>query len=132
MKLAEDQEKRKLELHEKSFLYQKQRIENKALIAKEKVALVNFDQNLSNTSQSNSSKSSTNSIEIPVRRFSLSRLNHIYRQNNLAPMCKVENAEHFKEPNLIRNVSFSPKLAKFDFSDYCEQLRKRESACKIY
>lgn len=47
-------------------------------------------------------------------------------------MCKVENAEHFKEPNLIRNVSFSPKLAKFDFSDYCKQLRKRESAGKIY
>lgn len=46
VKLAEDQEKRKLELHEKSFLYQKQKIENEALIAKEKVALVNFEQNL--------------------------------------------------------------------------------------
>ena len=49
-KLAEDQAKRKLELLEESFKFQKQKIENKALIAKEKVALVNFRQNLSDIS----------------------------------------------------------------------------------
>ena len=49
-KLAEDQAKRKLELLEESFKSQKQKIENKALIAKEKVALVNFRQNLSDIS----------------------------------------------------------------------------------
>ena len=49
MKLVEDQAERKIELLEKSFQYQKQKIENEALIAKEKIALVNFEQNLSNT-----------------------------------------------------------------------------------
>lgn len=39
-KLAVDSAKRKLELLEKSFQYQKQKTENEALIAKEKVALV--------------------------------------------------------------------------------------------
>ena len=49
MKLVEDQVERQIELLEKSFQYQKQKIENEALITKEKIALVNFEQNLSNT-----------------------------------------------------------------------------------
>ena len=43
-------------------------------------------------------------------------------------MCKVENTEHFNESNPIRSVLFSPNSAKFDFSDYYQQLRKREPA----
>ena len=132
-KLAEDQAKRKLELLEKSFQYQKQKIENEALLAKEKVALVNFEQNLSKISQSSSSKSSRNSIKISVRKSSPSRLNHgdVYTQNNHAPMYKIENTEHFNELNPITNASFSANSVKFHLSDYYKQLRKRELADKF-
>ena len=128
--LAEDQAKRKIELLEKSFQHQKQKIENEALIAKENVALVNFEQNRSNISQSSLSKSSTNLIEVLARKSSPSCLNHddLYTKNTLAPRYKVENTEHFNELNPIRNVSYSPNSAKFDFSDYYKQLRKREPA----
>ena len=117
-KLAEDQAKRKLELLEKSFQYQKQKIENEALLAKEKVALVNFEQNLS---------------KISVWKSSPSRLNYgdVYTQNNRAPMYKVENAEHFNELNPITNASFSANSVKFHLSDYYKQLRKRELADKF-
>ena len=92
-----DKAKRKLELLEKSFQYQKQKIENKAVIAKEKVALVNFEQNLSRIFQSSLSKSSTNSIEISARKSSPRSLNHgdVYTKNTLGPIYKVENTEHF-------------------------------------
>ena len=43
-------------------------------------------------------------------------------------MNKVENTEHFNELYPIRNASFS---AKFDFSDYYKQLRKRELVHKF-
>ena len=93
VKLAENQAKRKLELLEKSVQYQKQKIRNEALIAKEKVALVNFEQNLSDISQSSSSKSFTNSIAVSITKSSFSRLNHgdVYTQNNVAHMYKAEN-----------------------------------------
>ena len=128
--LAEDQDKRKIELLEKSFQHQKQKIEKEALIAKENVALVNFEQNLSNISQSSLSKSSTNLIEVSARKSSPSCFNHddLYTKNTLAPRYKVENTEHFNELNPIRNNSFSPNSTKFDFSNYYKQLRKRETA----
>ena len=46
VKVSEDQakKKKKLELLEKCFQYQKQKIENEDLVAKEKVVLANFEQ----------------------------------------------------------------------------------------
>ena len=59
-------------------------------------------------SQSSLSKSSTNSIEISIRKSSSSFLNHgdVYKKNNLRPIYKVENTEHFNKPNTIRTFYF--------------------------
>ena len=67
-KLAEEQAKRKLEFLLKIlFITINKKIENEAIIEKEKVALINFEQNLPNVSQSSSSKYSTKSVEISVK-----------------------------------------------------------------
>ena len=67
-KLAEEQAKRKLEFLLKIlFITINKKIENEAIIEKEKVALMNFEQNLPNVSQSSSSKYSTKSVEISVK-----------------------------------------------------------------